>query len=56
MKEYDVSYYLHDMYHSIIVEGLNEVDAIKNALHRIPERNHPFLHDFKIKRYFREWN
>lgn len=55
MKEYEVSYYLHDMYHSYIVDADNEAEAITKALSRLNSRSKEIMHDFKVERYYRPW-
>lgn len=56
MKEYEVSYYLGDTYHSCIVEANNEAEAILKKLNSLPDRCKEIMHDFKIERYYQPWN
>ena len=56
MKDYIVSYYLGDMFHSYTITAENEVNAMIDALYRIPETSKPLFHDFKIERVERVWN
>lgn len=56
MKAYVVSYYLGNMFHCYTVEAENEVDAMLQALNRIPETSKKWFHDFKIKQTERAWN
>ena len=44
------------MLHSYIVEAENEYRAILNCLHKMPDTSSDIMHDFKIERYFQEWN
>ncbi len=55
MKEYEVSYYLGDMYHCCIVEADNEAEAILKELRTLNDRSKEIMHDFKIERYYRPW-
>ena len=56
MKTYKVRYYLDNFYHTYLIDAENEYDAIDLAIRSIPSTNQPLLHDFKIERYFQEWN
>ena len=56
MKDYVVSYYLGNFFHCYTVEAENEVDAMLQALNRIPETSKHLFHDFKIKRSKTVWN
>ena len=56
MKEYEVSYYLHDMHHCCIVEADNEAEAILKELKTLNDRSKEIMHDFKIERYYQSWN
>jgi len=56
MKDYRISYYLDDMYHTYIVTQPNEATAIMKAIQFIPEGSREILHDFKIERYYEDWN
>ncbi len=56
MKTYKVKYYLDIFYHTYLIDAENECDAIDQAIRRIPSTSKPLLHDFKIERYFQEWN
>jgi hypothetical protein len=53
---YQISYYLGDMYHVYLMDANNEAEAITKALNRIQDRSKVILHDFKIERYYPEWN
>ena len=48
MKLYVVSYFLGDMFHCYTIKAENQVDAMLDALYRIPETSRGLLHDFKI--------
>lgn len=54
MKDYQVSYYLGNMYHAYIISARNEDEVTKKVMKRqyYPE----LLHNLIIKRYFQEWN
>lgn len=52
MKDYIVSYYLGDFFHSYTITAENEVSATLDALNRIPEGSRNLFHDFKIERRF----
>lgn len=56
MKEYKVSYMLGSMYHSFIETAENESRAIQKVLNRLPDGSKEIMHEFKIERYFQEWN
>lgn len=56
MKDYAVSYYLNNLYHTYIVEAENEAQAIKEVLDRMPDTSKPLFHDFKIKQSETVWN
>jgi hypothetical protein len=56
MKEYEVSYYLGNMYHSCIVEANNEAEAILKKLKSLPDCCKAIMHDFNIERYHQHWN
>ena len=56
MKDYCVSYYLSDFYHTYTIEAENEFQAMQEALNRIPEGSQKLFHDFKIKRTETIWN
>ena len=53
---YRISYYLGDMHHTYLMDANNEAEAIIKALNRMPDRSKAILHDFKIERYFSDWN
>lgn len=55
MREYSVTYYLGDMYHSYIVDADNEAEAITKALANLNSRSKEIMHDFKIERYYQPW-
>ena len=55
MKEYKVSYYLGDMYHTYLIDADNEYEAATKALHSIVETSRDIFHDFRIERYYRPW-
>lgn len=48
MKNYIVSYYLGDMYHSYTIVASNEAEAILNCLNRIPSSSQKIFKDFSI--------
>lgn len=50
MKDYVVSYYLGNMFHSYTVEAENEFEAMFKVLNGIPETSKKWFCDFKIKR------
>ncbi len=53
MKEYRYSYYLHDMFHTGLINGENEAECIIKLIKHLP---HPeIMHEFKIQRSFKEW-
>lgn len=54
MKEYQVSYFLGDMYHSYCIDADSEEQARFKVLKSLwyPE----LLRELKIERYYREWN
>jgi len=54
MKDYQVSYYLGDMYHAYVINARNEDEVVKKVMTRqyYPE----LLHDLKVERYYQEWN
>ena len=56
MKDYVVSYYLGNFFHAYTIEAENEVDAMLEALNRIPETSKRLFHDFKIIRAKDNWN
>lgn len=56
MKEYSVSYYLGDMYHSYLVDADNEFEATEKVMRGIPKTSKHIFRDLTVKRYFREWN
>ena len=49
MRNYVVSYYLWDFYHTYTVCAENEIDAAVKAVIRIPDNSKPGLHDFKVE-------
>ena len=53
---YQISYYLGDMYHIYLMDANNEAEAITKALKTIQDGSKAILHDFKIERYFSDWN
>ena len=55
MKEYSVSYYLNDMYHTYLVDAHYEAEAYEKVLKMIPDACKPIMHDLKIVRYYRKW-
>ena len=55
MKEYSVSYYLDNMYHTYLVDAHHEAEAYEKVLKGIPEACKPIMHDLKIERYYRKW-
>jgi len=56
MKSYSVTYKLAGMYHSYIVEADNELSAIEKVVSAISPLSRSVFHDFKIERFFEEWN
>ena len=56
MKEYLVEYCINSMHHSYVFEANSEYEAIQKALSEIPTPVQSLLHDFKVERYFKEWN
>lgn len=56
MKTYKVSYYLDNFYHTYLIDAENECSAIEIAIRTIPDTSKSLMHDFKIERYFQEWN
>lgn len=56
MKTYRVSYYLGNMLHSYLIDAEHENEAIQKALTGVPSTSRHLFHDFKIERYFQEWN
>lgn len=56
MKDYRISYKLGDMLHSRVVTAVNEYRAIMDFLHKLPDTSYEIMHDFKIERYYQEWN
>lgn len=56
MKEYQVSYYLRGMYYAYVVGAENEYEAIQKVLNGLPEGSKQIFNDFKISRYYQEWN
>ena len=55
MKEYSVSFYLNDMYHSYLVDADNEAEAILKVMKSLNSRSKEIMHGFKIERYYRPW-
>ncbi len=55
MREYSVTYYLGDMYHSYVVDADNEAEAVMKVLNRLPDVCKAIMHDFKIERYYQPW-
>jgi len=55
LKEYKISYYLRNMYHTYLLDAENQQEAEERALRDIPETSKPLLHDFKAERYYRPW-
>ena len=55
MKEYSVSYYLDNMYHTYLVDAHHEAEAYEKVLKGIPDECKPIMHDLKIERYYRKW-
>ena len=56
MREYRVSYYLGDMYHSYLVDADNEFEATEKALRGVVSTSMGIFTGLKVERYFREWN
>ena len=56
MKEFRISYYLGDFFHSYIIEAENEHHAISKSMDHIPTTSQNIMHDFKIEKYVEEWN
>ena len=54
MKEWQVTYYLGDMFHSEIIKAFHESTAILIFLQSLYTPD--IMHDFKIKRYSPEWS
>ena len=55
MKEYSVSYYLDNMFHTYLVDANHEAKAYEKVLKGIPDECMPIMHDLKIERYYRKW-
>lgn len=49
MKNYIISYYLDDFYHTHTQEAKNMVEAIEKAMKRIPETSRSLFHDLKVE-------
>lgn len=50
MKEFQVNYYLGDMFHCYTEVAENELKAIQKVLNRIPDTSSGIFHNFRIKR------
>lgn len=55
MRDYVVSYWLDDFYHTFTIEAENEVQAMKEVVDRIPDTSMSIFHDFKIERAKTVW-
>lgn len=56
MKDYRVSYYLGDMLHTYIITAESEIDAIVKVMRAIPATSRKIFNNFKVERYYEEWN
>lgn len=54
MKSYLIEYCLGNMHHSFVIDAENEVEAILKSVKALNEPS--MMHDFKVSRYFEEWN
>ena len=50
MKDWQVSYYLGDMFHCYVIEAENEYDATLKLLNSIPKGSHKLFRDLKVAR------
>ena len=56
MKDWQVSYYLDDMFHCYVIEAENEYDATLKLLNSIPKGSHKLFRDLKVARKKVDWN
>ena len=59
MKDWQVSYYLGDMFHCCVIEADNEYDAtlkLLKLLNSIPEGSRKLFRDLKVTRKKVDWN
>lgn len=56
MKDWQVKFYLVDMYHSYIIQAKNEFEAYMTVLNRFSNRAQELLRDLSITRHYQEWN
>lgn len=55
MKDYEISYYLGDMYHCYTISATSEYNALFRAISAITETSRPLFHDINIKLKKEEW-
>lgn len=56
MKDWQVSYYLDDMFHCYVIEAENEYDATLKLLNSIPKGSQKLFRDLKVARKKVDWN
>ena len=56
MKDWQVSYYLDDMFHCYVIEAENEYDATLKLLNSIPKGSQKLFRDLKVARRKVDWN
>ena len=56
MKDFKVSYEIGDMLHSYIITAENEYNAILKCTLKISHKAQDKFKNFKIERYYEEWN
>lgn len=56
MLDWQVSYYLYNMYHSYVIEAKNYFEAHKKVLDSIPKTSQNIFRCLKIERHYLDWN
>ncbi len=56
MKDWQVSYYLGEMFHCYVIEAENEYDATMKCLKSIPEGSKKYFRDLIVAIRKEEWN
>lgn len=56
MNDWQVSYYLGDMFHCYVIEAENEYDATLKLLKSIPEGSQKIFRDLIVAKRKQEWN